>query len=352
MSTEKKSKNGTDEKKSKASRGGHARREAMSPEERKRVAAQAAAERWAKAKGLPRETHPGTIQIGELRVPCAVLSASDGTVMRVIPRAGLRSAFDVRSRSSSAGSSDNANIPGFLAGPTIARFISAELHEMFSGSIAYRPKKGGSAVIGYAYPAEILALICEAVNEADAAKSLQPSQAPVAAAAKALYKALARVGIIALIDEATGYQADRAKDELQRILQAYIVEEMRPWVEAFPHEFFRQIYRLHGWQYKEGCAKRPGYIGTLINEWVYGRLPPPVLPELRTRNPSINGRRKHKHHSFLTEDTGIPHLDRQLASITTLMRASRTLEQFENMLFDAFPKPGDRYNLPFHDADE
>lgn len=347
MSNKKNDKTDASSKKSKASKGGDARAAAMSPEERKRIAAQAAAERWAKTKGLPRETHPGTIQLGELKIPCAILSTSDGAVMRVIPRAGLRSALDVRSRSSSSGSSDDANIPGFLAGPTIAPFLSTELREMFLGSIAYRPKNIKNTGVGYAYPAEILALVCEAVIDAKNANSLQPSQAPVAAAATILYKALARVGIVALIDEATGYQEERDREELQRILSAYIAPELQKWFRLFPHEFFKQLHRLWHWRYTENSTQGPGHAGTLINEYIYKRLPPGVHEELQRLNPKVDGKRKAKNWQRLTKHTGIPHLDNQILAVTTLMAVSEDKGEFETLLKRRFPVSGDQGVLPF-----
>ncbi len=87
-------------------------------------------------------------------------------------------------------------------------------------------------------------------------------------------RGLAQVGIIALVDEATGYQKDREADELSKILAAYINEELRPWVKKeFKPIFFQQIYRLHGWEYKPGSVQRPQYIGKLINRWIYDQLP-------------------------------------------------------------------------------
>lgn len=41
-------------------------------------------------------------------------------------------------------------------------------------------------------------------------------------------RVFARVGITALVDEATGYQYDREKNELQKILKAYIAEDLLP----------------------------------------------------------------------------------------------------------------------------
>lgn len=138
------------------------------------------------------------------------------------------------------------------------------------------------------------------------------------------------------MDEATGYQEQRNKEELRRILEAYISEELRPWVPTFPEEFFKQVYRLHNWEYKHTSARTP-YVGKLINKYIYDLLPPGVLNELRRKNPMTDkGYRKHKHHQFLA-DTGNEHLDKQITSVTLLMRVSEDKEGFENLLLKAFP---------------
>jgi len=152
-------------------------------------------------------------------------------------------------------------------------------------------------------------------------------------------RGLAHVGIIALVDEATGYQAERARDDLNRILEAYISKELLPWTKRFPDEFFKCIYALHGWDYKEGGHKHPVHVGKLINELVYEPLPPGVLVELRKKNPNEKGNRKYKHHQLLTADTGQPHLDKQIVSVTTLMRAARGDKGlFKELFRNAFPK--------------
>jgi hypothetical protein len=107
----------------------------------------------------------------------------------------------------------------------------------------------------------------------------------------------------------------------------------------FPEEFFKQIYRLHGWPYRPGVAQRTPLIGHLINIYIYEKLPPPVLPELRRRNPvTAKGYRKYKHSQFLSAETGIPELDRQIAIVTMLMRVSDDKEDFEANFERAFAK--------------
>ena len=159
--------------------------------------------------------------------------------------------------------------------------------------------------------------------------------------AKRLYgimTAFAKTGLVAVIDEVTGYQADRNKDALQKILEAYISEELLPWAKRFPEEFYKQIFRLKGWKYK-GKAKTP-YVGTLTNEYVYHYLPQGVLEELKNKTPkSSAGNRINRYHQFLTEDAGIPNLENQLQQMMALMKAADTWDEFDRLFKKAMGRP-------------
>jgi hypothetical protein len=199
-------------------------------------------------------------------------------------------------------------------------------------------------------------MVCEVYLKAhDARTVLLPSQKHIYEACYLLMRGLAQVGIIALVDEATGYQKYRERDELNRILEKYIVEDMRPWIKTFPEEFFKQVYRLHGWEYNASTSQRTPLVGKHINDWVYKQLPPPVLPKLRELNPiTETGRRKHHHHRYLTADTGLEHLDKQIDTVTMLMRVSEDLEEFERLFAKAFNLPQkpkqERLALTFDDS--
>jgi hypothetical protein len=47
--------------------------------------------------------------------------------------------------------------------------------------------------------------------------------------AEIIVRACAKVGIIALVDEVTGYQQIRTKRALQLKLQAFIADDMQEW---------------------------------------------------------------------------------------------------------------------------
>jgi len=166
--------------------------------------------------------------------------------------------------------------------------------------------------------------------------------------------AFAKVGIIALIDEITGYQEDRDRDEINRLLSLYLAEERLQWAKTFPDEFYKQIYRLRGWHYPTGSTKRTPLLGKITNEIIYKRLPPGVLEELKRRNPvqEATKRRRWKHFQFLSDDIGQPDLRDLLLQEIALMRASSNWRVFDRLLKRAIPMPGDQQALPYNELDD
>ena len=148
--------------------------------------------------------------------------------------------------------------------------------------LQYRPKHGGRTAFGY--DATLLPRICEVILDADKAGVIKSTQKPVAEMAGILIRAFARVGVIALVDEATGYQRERDRDELNRILEAYIAKELLPWAKRFPDEFFKQAFRIHGWEYRQGSVRSPRYLGKLINKTVFEPMPPGVLKDSQSES--------------------------------------------------------------------
>lgn len=120
--------------------------------------------------------------------------------------------------------------------------------------------------------------------EARKNNSLTKNQLHVATQCEILVRGFARVGLIALVDEATGYQADRARDALANLLEAFVAKELRRWVKTFPADFYKEWFRLRALPYN-GSVKRPQYIGDLTNDLVYSRLAPGVSEELRGGSP-------------------------------------------------------------------
>jgi hypothetical protein len=328
-------------------KGGRARAQKLSPEERSGIARKAVEARWAKAKsdttiptqpsGIPNATHTGTLMIGSIELPCAVLE--DGT--RVFTQGGFLHAIG-RARNAKGGQGVTLDgLPAFLRANNLKPFISKHLEDSTRHVVFYRP--GGRAV-SYGYRAELLPLVCRVYLEARDAGALTHNQLPIAARCDILIRALAAVGILALVDEATGYQEDRDKQELRRILESYISGELLAWAERFPIEFYRELFRLQGWQFDPLSVKRPRLVGKLTKQLIYKQLPPGVLEELETKNPPVygNGYRRYKHHQYLTPQIGNVHLEKQVASVTTLMKVSKTREIFNRLFNRAFPTKKER----------
>lgn len=332
-----------------SAKGGKARAEALTAEQRSEIARYAAEKRWESVTAaLPKETHAGVLRIGDKEIPCSVLDNKT----RVFSTRGLTRAVGGRATGTPKVSLSGARkLPPFLTTVSVKPFISKELTARLLSPIQYKPKHGGRSAFGY--EATLLPQICEAILDADTAKKLKASQKHLAETAQLLIRGFARVGIIALIDEATGFQADRAKDELIKILEAYISKELLPWTKRFPDEFFQEIYRLHGWQFMKGHHRRPQYVGQLINKLIYDKLPPGVLPELQRRNPTMpSGYRRYKHHRFLTVDIGNPHLDKQVVAVTTLMKVSEDKQFFKRLFDRAFPRKGQQLALALAESNE
>lgn len=102
----------------------------------------------------------------------------------------------------------------FVGGDRIKPFINNDVLVMIENPIKFRHRTGGGVAFGY--PATILADICDAILAARKEGKLQKQQEHLAERAELLVRGFARVGIVALIDEATGYQRDREKMPLPK----------------------------------------------------------------------------------------------------------------------------------------
>ena len=322
------------------SEGGKARSLSLTPEERKAIASKAASARWSEAG--PRATHMGEIKINGQEISCAVLS----TGKRVLTQeAFLTSIGRAAKAKAGTGSRDMVDgLPPFLAAENLKPFMSKDLIESTRPLVFRLP----SGVKAFGYDAALLPMVCEVyLNLRDSGK-VTSNQNHIVKQCDILMRGLAHVGIIALVDEATGYQEERDRDALTKILSAYISAELMPYTKRFPMVFFKETYRIHGWEFDPGSSKRTPLVGKLINKWIYEQLPSGVLAELRRKNPANdNHQRKYKHFQFLTPDTGDDHLDRQITSVTTLLRAAKTKADFEEMFQRLFPQNGIHERIAF-----
>jgi P63C domain len=91
----------------------------------------------------------------------------------------------------------------------------------------------------------------------------------------------------------------------------------------------------------------------LTENIVYKRLPEGVLDELKKLNPKDeSGRRRKKHHQFLTDDIGNPHLEKHVVSAITLMKVSATYKGFKKLLDKALPIPQAQLTLGLNEMSD
>ena len=194
----------------------------------------------------------------------------------------------------------------------------------------------------------IRAGICDVVLAARKAGALQKQQEHIADQCEILLRGFARVGIIALVDEATGYQYDRTRTSLARILEAFVTKELQPWVKTFPDEFYAQLFRLRGLEYNADSVKRPQYFGTLTNDIVWKRIAPGVAKELKRVIPkNSKGRRKAALSQALTRNIGYPKLREHLGATVAYMTVSPDYPTFIKTLDTHRPRFHDQLELPF-----
>lgn len=311
-------------------KGGAARAAALTPERRKEISAKALASRKCCQK-YPKAVNEGILLIGDHKLPCAVLE--DGT--RVLTQRALVTVMGARKGGGTKKAEGGALLPPFLAYSSLKPVITKKL-EASSCPIKFKMKKGG---IANGYKAELLADVCEIYLKARDLDLLPHNQLHIAAQCEIIMRALAKVGITGLVDEASGYQQDRERDALQKLLAEYISEELLPWTRRFPIRFFDELKRIYNCKDLKGT---PAYFGHFINKYIYKPLAPGVLEELKEKNPTNdNGRRKDCHHQWLTETTGVTALDKQLIEITTLMKISERKDTFETNFKKCFKSKGE-----------
>ena len=320
------------------SMGGKRRAEKLSADQRREIASVAARARWAEVANLPRATHTGTLKIGDAEIPCAVLS--DGT--RLLTQAGFLGALGRSTKPKGRSQQVTDGLPPFLATKSLSPLISQEIIDT-TVPVTFITPTGGKAL---GFRAELLPKVCDIFLQARSEGLLAAQQRQIADKSEMLVRALAKVGIVALVDEATGFQVDRDRNELHRLLSVYLSEERLAWAKRFPDEFYRQIYRLKNWKWPVGRAKTP-LLGHITNDIVYDRLPPGVLKKLRELNPTQDDtkRRKWKHHQFLSAEVGQPDLRDHILQILPIMRISRDWNAFKRHLDIAFPKVGTQIDL-------
>ncbi len=336
--------------------GGDARSKALDDARKREIASEAAKARWEKQRKaieirqaqrnapqpvVHKAKRSGVLPVGSWLIPCYVLEND----MRVITQRAMLELVEIRSRSAKGGE----------------RLVSFMEHPAFSNSESFQEMKlilmeplrfeTPTGLVAFGYTGETLVDYCRLLLRARQSKLFTGEAFErYALQAEMLVTSVAKVGIIALIDEATGHQENRVRDDLQRHLDKYLKKEFAAWAKRFPDEFYQEIYRLKGWEWKGMGVNRPQIVASYTNDIIYSRMTPGLLQELERLNPAdVWGNRHHRHHQHLTVDIGHPALQQMIFTAMSFMRVNNTWPPFVRMMDRAFPRIGDTYALALDD---
>jgi hypothetical protein len=304
--------------------GGKARAAKLSKQEKTAIAKVAADARWEKVgKPLPKATHEGILTIGDMEIPCAVLDNG----MRVLTQSGVMLALG-RARQAKGRQYYDAdvNLPAFLTAKNLKPFIPSSL-SVTSSQIEFRPIGGGRA---FGYSADLLPQVCGVFLDAKAKGALSHTQEHIAERALILIRGFANVGIISLVDEATGFQYDRPRRDLEEYLTKFLSESLRRWVRTFPGDYFKHLCRLKNVPLRPDM-KLPQYFGHLTNDLIWKRIAPGLLRALKERR-SERGNPSNKLHSWTSEELGKPELLLHLGTVVGLMKVNTDYDKFHAQL--------------------
>lgn len=264
-------------------------------------------------------THEGKLNLNNSVLDVAILNNGQ----RILTQSAVFKALDRPSR----GNSRVIGIPTFMDAKNLQPLISEDLRGVIN-KIEY---KGLNDTIQIGFDANILPLVSDLYLKARELGVIKTSaQLATAQKAEILVRSLAKIGVMALVDEATGYQYERERFELQKTFEAYINKELLKWQKMFPDDFYYEIFRLNGWDYTvDSIKKRPGVVGTWTNKLVYNRLPNGVLDELKRKTPkSVKGNYTAKFFQSLTPEIGHPELSAQIYKVVGIMRISKDWKAF------------------------
>jgi hypothetical protein len=162
--------------------------------------------------------------------------------------------------------------------------------------------------------------------------------------AEIIIRAAAKLGIVALVDAAVQYVPDHRRGEYQALFEKFILDECREWEAEFPRKYLDMIYRIYGLRRIDpDSTQTPRFFGKFTRKYIYAPLAHSkgaILEQLDSKNPVVymNGGRKYKFHSFLTEEVGLPALRQHLWQVIGIGSVCTTKDQFRRGFYRAFPE--------------
>lgn len=315
----------------KQSKGGKARALALPPEQRQAQARAAAQRRWLRPEDrgeMPEAVSHGVLPIGDTKVDVYVLK--DGR--RLVAKRAMAAALGLKSDGGNA-------FMKTLGGKTIGSRIPPDLREKIEKHLVFKPLIGDPA---HGYEATVLIELCDFLMQIR--DHLLETQTFLSDQAETIIRSAAKLGIIALIDEATGFIKDKRQAEYRELWQSFIREEASKWEEAeFPEDLFNIIYKLYGLKrFNPNNTKHPKFFGKFLRKYIYAPLAHSrgaILQELDLKNPVVyaNGGRRYRMWQFLSEEVGIPELRKHIWKTVGIGSGATTKEQFDRSFYTAFP---------------
>ena len=290
---------------------------------------------------MPEAVSQGIVFIGLTKVDVYVLRDR----RRLVSKRAMARALGLKSEGGNA-------FMKTLNGKTIGSKIPLELREKIENPILFKPLAGDP---GHGFEATVLIELCDFLMQIR--DDLLENQAFLARQAEVIIRAAAKLGIIALIDEATGFIDDKRKEEYRELWQEFIREEAGRWEKAeFPEELFSIMYKLYGLKrLNPNSTKHPKFFAKFLRKYVYQPLANSrgaILQELDLKNPVVyaNGGRKYKMFQFLSDEVGIPELRKHIWKTVGIGLSVGSKEQFDRSFYNAFPaarplRPGETPDL-------
>ncbi|HYG15913.1 MAG TPA: P63C domain-containing protein [Bacteroidia bacterium] len=289
--------------------------------------------------GIPKATHFGELTIGAATIPCYVLDTGE----RVMALKGVVVALMAI---------EGGQLAEYLKVKSLQPFLPTDLTPQENNTvpalIKFDTGTEGFTKHAIGVPVEKFMDICAAYSTAlqessnpNSGISLTARQIEIALRANAFLRASAKTGIIALVDEATGYQYQRPLDALQFKMKLFLEDEMRKWEKTFPDELWKEFGRLTKWN--GTVHSRPKYWGKLVMELVYDYLDPDVAQWLKTNAPKpstgVN------YHQWLSGQYGLKKLIEHIWMVVGMASACTTMSELRRKMAEKYGRVPIQYTF-------
>lgn len=279
---------------------------------------------------VPQATHWGVLKIGDAEIPCYVLQN------------GIR-VFSLKGIVVSLIGTDGGQLAEYLKVKSLQPYLPEDLIPAEGGKLpALFPfSTGASGIAQHALGLDVEKFmdLCGAYSKAlqdfaagTADSKLTPRQMEIAVRASAFLMAAAKTGIVALVDEATGYQYDRPADALQLKMKIFLEDEMRKWEKTFPDQLWVEFGRLTNW--KGQLHHRPKYWGKLVMELIYGYLDKDVAKWLKENAPKPTAGQNY--HQWMSSQYGLKKLIEHIWMVVGMASACETMPELRRRMAEKF----------------